>query len=96
MRSVAAVVALVACVHAGLWSLLQRQQAVLDFGGVLPSISYDPHSYSRSEKPEEGPPPTADQRKPCQGRSMNARPPYPTALTRLPTTRSGFVNILAG
>jgi exo-beta-1,3-glucanase (GH17 family) len=61
MRSVAAVVALVACVHAGLWSLLQRQQGVLDFGGVLPSISYDPHSYSRSEKPEEGPPPTADQ-----------------------------------
>ena len=61
MRSVAAVVALVACVHAGLWSLLQRQQAVLDFGGVLPSISYDPHSFSRSEKPEEGPPPTANQ-----------------------------------
>ncbi len=61
MRTVAAVVALVACVHAGLWFLLQRQQAVFDFGGVLPSISYDPHSYSRSEKPEEGPPPTAEQ-----------------------------------
>jgi exo-beta-1,3-glucanase (GH17 family)/glycosyltransferase involved in cell wall biosynthesis len=61
MRSVAAVVALVACVHAGLWFVLQRQQAVLDFGGVLPSISYNPYSHSRSQHPEDGAPPTADQ-----------------------------------
>jgi exo-beta-1,3-glucanase (GH17 family)/cellulose synthase/poly-beta-1,6-N-acetylglucosamine synthase-like glycosyltransferase len=61
MRSVAALVALVVCVHAGLWTLLQRQQAVSDFGSVLPSISYTPYSYSRSQHPEEGAPPTADQ-----------------------------------
>jgi cellulose synthase/poly-beta-1,6-N-acetylglucosamine synthase-like glycosyltransferase/exo-beta-1,3-glucanase (GH17 family) len=60
MRSVAALVALVVCVHAGLWTLLQRQQAVSEFGSVLPSISYTPYSYSRLQHPEEGPPPTSD------------------------------------
>jgi cellulose synthase/poly-beta-1,6-N-acetylglucosamine synthase-like glycosyltransferase/exo-beta-1,3-glucanase (GH17 family) len=61
MRSVAAVVALVVCVHAGLWTLLQRQQAVPDFGSVLPSISYTPYSYSRLQHPEDDVPPTAEQ-----------------------------------
>ena len=60
MRSVAAVVALVVCVHAGLWALLQRQQPVPDFDRVLPSISYTPYSYSRLQHPEDGPLPTAD------------------------------------
>jgi exo-beta-1,3-glucanase (GH17 family)/glycosyltransferase involved in cell wall biosynthesis len=60
MRSAAAVVALVVCVHAGLWALLQRQQAVPDFGSVLPSISYTPYSYSRLQHPEDDVPPTAD------------------------------------
>ena len=41
--------------------MLQRQQAVLDFGGVLPSISYNPYSHSRVQHPEDGPPPTAEQ-----------------------------------
>src|SRR5450755_3908493 len=44
MRSVAALVALVVCVHAGLWTLLQRQQAVPDFDGPLASISYSPYT----------------------------------------------------
>ena len=61
MRTVAAVVALVVCVHAALWALLQRQEAVSDFRGVLPSISYTPYSYSRNERPEEDVPPTAAQ-----------------------------------
>jgi cellulose synthase/poly-beta-1,6-N-acetylglucosamine synthase-like glycosyltransferase/exo-beta-1,3-glucanase (GH17 family) len=61
MRSVAAAVALVVCVHAGLWALLQRQQAVPDFGSVLPSISYTPYSYSRLQHPEDDVPPTARQ-----------------------------------
>jgi exo-beta-1,3-glucanase (GH17 family)/cellulose synthase/poly-beta-1,6-N-acetylglucosamine synthase-like glycosyltransferase len=61
MRTVAAVVALVVCVHAGLWALLQRQQAVSDFRSVLPSISYTPYSHSRSQHPEDGSPPTVDQ-----------------------------------
>ena len=52
MRSVAAVVALVICVHAGLWALLQRQQAVANIDAPLASISYSP--YSRSQHPDFG------------------------------------------
>ncbi len=59
MRSVAAVVALVVCVHAGLWALLQRQQAVPDSDGPLASISYSP--YARSQHPDLGDRPTAAQ-----------------------------------
>jgi cellulose synthase/poly-beta-1,6-N-acetylglucosamine synthase-like glycosyltransferase/exo-beta-1,3-glucanase (GH17 family) len=61
MRTVAFVVALVVCVHAGLWALLDRHQAGPDFRNVLPSISYTPYSYSRSQHPEDDTPPTADQ-----------------------------------
>ena len=59
MRSVVAVVALVACVHAGLWTLLQRQQAVPNIDGPLASISYSP--YARSQHPDYGDRPTAEQ-----------------------------------
>src|SRR5258708_21873545 len=59
MRAVAAVVALVVCVHAGLWALLQRQQAIPDFDGPLASISYSP--YARSQHPDLGDRPTAAQ-----------------------------------
>jgi exo-beta-1,3-glucanase (GH17 family)/cellulose synthase/poly-beta-1,6-N-acetylglucosamine synthase-like glycosyltransferase len=59
MRSVAAVIALVVCVHVGFWTLLQRQQAVPDFDGPLASISYSP--YSRSQHPDLGDRPTAAQ-----------------------------------
>jgi exo-beta-1,3-glucanase (GH17 family)/cellulose synthase/poly-beta-1,6-N-acetylglucosamine synthase-like glycosyltransferase len=59
MRSAAALIALVVCVHAGLWALLQRQQAVPDFDGPLASISYSP--YSRSQHPDLGDRPTAAQ-----------------------------------
>jgi exo-beta-1,3-glucanase (GH17 family)/cellulose synthase/poly-beta-1,6-N-acetylglucosamine synthase-like glycosyltransferase len=59
MRSVAAVVALVVCVHAGVWALLQRQQPVPDFDGPLASISYSP--YARSQHPDLGDRPTAAQ-----------------------------------
>ncbi len=59
MRTVAAVVALVVCVHAGLWSLLQRQQAVANIDAPLASISYSP--YTRSQHPDYGDRPTAAQ-----------------------------------
>jgi exo-beta-1,3-glucanase (GH17 family)/cellulose synthase/poly-beta-1,6-N-acetylglucosamine synthase-like glycosyltransferase len=59
MRSVAALIALVVCVHAGLWSVLQRQQAVPDFDGPLASISYSP--YARDQSPLRGDRPTAAQ-----------------------------------
>ena len=59
MRSVAAVVALVICVHAGLWTLLQRQQAVANIDAPLASVSYSP--YTRSQHPDHGDRPTAEQ-----------------------------------
>jgi exo-beta-1,3-glucanase (GH17 family)/cellulose synthase/poly-beta-1,6-N-acetylglucosamine synthase-like glycosyltransferase len=59
MRSVAAVVALVICVHAGLWTLLHRQQAVANIDAPLASISYSP--YARSQHPDYGDRPTAEQ-----------------------------------
>src|SRR5581483_490862 len=59
MRTVAAVVALVLCVHAALWTLLQRQQAAPNFAGPLASISYSP--YARSQHPDYGDRPTAEQ-----------------------------------
>src|SRR4030081_451076 len=59
MRSVAAVVALVICVHAGLWALLQRHQAVANIAAPLPSVSYSP--YARSQHPDYGDRPTPEQ-----------------------------------
>src|SRR4051794_29343335 len=59
MRSVAAIVALVVCVHAGIWSLLQRQQSVSDVEGQLASVSYSP--YARSQHPDKGDRPTGEQ-----------------------------------
>jgi len=59
MRSVAAVVALVICVHAGLWALLQRQHAVANIDAPLASISYSP--YARSQHPDYGDRPTPEQ-----------------------------------
>ena len=59
MRTVAAVVTLVVCVHAGLWTLLHRQQAVSNVDGPLASISYSP--YTRSQHPDYGDRPTAQQ-----------------------------------
>ena len=59
MRIVVAVIALVTCVHAGLWSLLHRQYSSPDFNGQLASVSYSP--YTRSQHPDNGDRPTADQ-----------------------------------
>ncbi len=43
MRSVATVVALVACLHAGAWALRQTQaSAAANFDGILNSVSYSP------------------------------------------------------
>src|SRR5687768_2910942 len=59
MRFVVAVVALVTCVHAGLWSLLERQYSSPDFYGQLASVSYSP--YTRWQHPDNGDRPSADQ-----------------------------------
>src|SRR5258708_16994984 len=59
MRSVVALIALVACVHAGLWTLLQRHQAGPNIDGPLASVSYSP--YARSQHPDYGDRPTEAQ-----------------------------------
>jgi exo-beta-1,3-glucanase (GH17 family)/cellulose synthase/poly-beta-1,6-N-acetylglucosamine synthase-like glycosyltransferase len=59
MRIVVAVVALVTCVHAGLWGLLHRQYSSPDFNGQLASVSYSP--YTRSQHPDNGDRPTVEQ-----------------------------------
>jgi len=59
MRSVVAVVALVTCVHVGLWALLHRQQPVPNIDGPLASVSYSP--YARSQHPDNGDRPTPEQ-----------------------------------
>ena len=42
MRSVAVVVALVACLHTGVWALRQTQASAPGFDGILNSVSYSP------------------------------------------------------
>jgi exo-beta-1,3-glucanase (GH17 family)/cellulose synthase/poly-beta-1,6-N-acetylglucosamine synthase-like glycosyltransferase len=59
MRTVAAVLALVACVHAGLWALLRTEANAPNFKGQLASISYAP--FASSQHPDYGDRPTAAQ-----------------------------------
>ena len=59
MRTVVAVLALVACVHAGLWALLKTEATAPDFNGQLASISYAP--FASSQHPDYGERPTAAQ-----------------------------------
>lgn len=59
MRVLAAVVALVACVHAGLWFLLREQASPPEADIPLASISYAP--YHGSTHPDSGNRPTAAQ-----------------------------------
>jgi exo-beta-1,3-glucanase (GH17 family)/cellulose synthase/poly-beta-1,6-N-acetylglucosamine synthase-like glycosyltransferase len=57
MRVVAAVVALVACVHVGVWSLARHQSTPPGFDGQLASVSYAP--YEGSAHPDRENRPTA-------------------------------------
>src|SRR5215510_5586462 len=59
MRSVVAVVALISCVHAGLWAFLHQRQTVPNIDGPLASISYAP--YTRWQDPNKGDRPTPEQ-----------------------------------
>jgi len=52
MRSVAAVVALVACVHAGLWALTQNHVSAPNYEGQLASVSYAP--FASNSHPDSG------------------------------------------
>ena len=83
MRSVAVVVALVACVHAGFWTLLQRQQAAANIDAPLASISYSP--YTRSQHPDRGDRPT-----PAQIRAdLKILSPYTQAIRTYTSTGGG-------
>jgi exo-beta-1,3-glucanase (GH17 family)/cellulose synthase/poly-beta-1,6-N-acetylglucosamine synthase-like glycosyltransferase len=59
MRTVAAVLALVACVHAGLWASLRTKESAPDFTGQLASVSYAP--FVNSSNPDAGERPTPEQ-----------------------------------
>src|SRR5215212_8295047 len=52
MRSVAAVIALVACAHAGLWALTREQAAAPNVNTQLASVSYAP--FGGSAHPDSG------------------------------------------
>ena len=52
MRSVAAVIAFVACVQAGLWALASHQTRAPDFDGQLASVSYAP--FGGAAHPDSG------------------------------------------
>src|SRR5438105_15220589 len=83
MRTVAVVVALVACVHAGLWTLLQRQQAVANVDAPLASMSYSP--YTRSQHPDYGDRPTAEQIR----ADLKILSPYTQAIRTYTSTGGG-------
>jgi len=83
MRTVAAVVALVVCVHAGLWTLLERQQAVSNVDGPLASISYSP--YTQSQHPDYGGRPTAEQIR----ADLKILTPYTQAIRTYSSTGGG-------
>src|SRR6185437_3850481 len=59
MRTVAAVLALVVGVHAGLWLLLQPKHTAPNFTGQLASVSYAP--FASSQHPDFGDRPTIEQ-----------------------------------
>jgi exo-beta-1,3-glucanase (GH17 family)/cellulose synthase/poly-beta-1,6-N-acetylglucosamine synthase-like glycosyltransferase len=83
MRTVAVVVALVLCVHAGLWALLQRHQAVANVDSPLASISYSP--YTRSQHPDYGDRPTEQQIR----ADLKILSPYTQAIRTYTTTGGG-------
>src|ERR1700686_3840087 len=80
MRTVAAVLALVACVHAGLWALLRTEANAPDFRGQLASISYAP--FAGSQHPNFGDRPTAEQIR----ADLKAIAPYTRAIRTYSST----------
>jgi glucan 1,3-beta-glucosidase len=74
MRTVAAVLALVACVQAGLWASLRTKETAPDFTGQLASISYAP--FVASKHPDWGERPTPEQIR----ADLKALAPYTRAI----------------
>ncbi len=80
MRTVVAVLALVACVHAGLWASLRTKETAPDFTGQLASISYAP--FVDSQHPDWGERPTAEQIR----ADLKAIAPYTRAIRTYSST----------
>ncbi len=80
MRTVAAVLALVACVHAGLWASLRTQETAPDFTGQLASVSYAP--FVNSRHPDWGERPTEEQIR----ADLKAIAPYTRAIRTYSST----------
>src|ERR1700693_267421 len=80
MRTVVAVLALVACVHAGLWALLRTKEVAPDFTGRLASVSYAP--FADSSHPDTGQRPTAEQIR----ADLRGIAPYPRAVRTYSST----------
>src|SRR5271156_4412111 len=80
MRTVAAVLALVACVHVGMWALLRPEAKAPDFNGQLASVSYAP--FVNSSHPDSGPRPTAEQIR----ADLKAIAPYTRAIRTYSST----------
>jgi exo-beta-1,3-glucanase (GH17 family)/cellulose synthase/poly-beta-1,6-N-acetylglucosamine synthase-like glycosyltransferase len=78
MRTVAAVLALVACVHAGLWASLRTKETAPDFTGQLASVSYSPPT-----NPESDETPTPEQIR----ADIKAIAPYAKAIRTYSSTR---------
>jgi exo-beta-1,3-glucanase (GH17 family)/cellulose synthase/poly-beta-1,6-N-acetylglucosamine synthase-like glycosyltransferase len=88
MRLAAPVVALVVCVHAGFWALLEGRSTAPDFEGPLASISFAP--YRGSGHPDSGNRPTAKQIR----SDLKIIAPYTRALRTYSST--GGVELVAG
>src|SRR3984885_12318950 len=80
MRTVAAVLALAACVHAGLWALQRTKETPPDFSGQLASVSYSP--FADSSHPDSGARPTAEQIR----ADLKAIAPYTRAIRTYSST----------
>ena len=80
MRTVAAVLALVVCAHAGLWALLQPQATAPDFTRQLAILSYSP--FASSDNPNNGKRPTAAQIR----ADLKAIAPYTRAIRTYSST----------
>src|ERR1700691_1760919 len=83
MRTVAAVLALVACVHAGLLASLRGEETPPAFAGQLASVSYAP--FVASKHPDSGERPTAEQIR----ADLKAIAPYTRAIRTYSSTGGG-------
>jgi exo-beta-1,3-glucanase (GH17 family)/cellulose synthase/poly-beta-1,6-N-acetylglucosamine synthase-like glycosyltransferase len=83
MRTVAAVLAFVACVHAGLWASLRTKETAPDFTGQIASISYAP--FVNSSHPDSGERPTVEQIR----ADLKAIAPFTRAIRTYSSTGGG-------